>query len=91
MAISLAPSGVRVNAVAIGSVMSSSLRTKLANNKVKLEELISATPLGRLGDASEAVEAVLFLASNKASFITGTILTVDGGRSLLDRMAVAAY
>ena len=71
--------------------MSSSLRTKLANNKVKLEELISATPLGRLGDASEAAEAVLFLASNKASFITGTILTVDGGRSLLDRMAVAAY
>ena len=91
MAISLAPSGVRVNAVAIGSVMSSSLRTKLASNKVKLEELISATPLGRLGDASEAAEAVLFLASNKASFITGTILTVDGGRSLLDRMADAAY
>ncbi len=91
MAISLAASGIRVNAVAIGSVMSSSLRSKLANNKVVLEDLISATPLGRLGDASEAADAVLFLASEKSSFITGTILTVDGGRSLLDRMSVAAY
>ena len=91
MAISLAESKIRVNAVAIGSVMSSSLRAKLAKNKFVLEDLIAATPLGRLGEASEAAEAVLFLASEKSSFITGTILTVDGGRSLLDRMPAAAY
>ena len=91
MAISLAESGIRVNGVAIGSVMSSSLRAKLASQKVNLEDLLSATPLGRLGEASEAAEAVLFLASDRASFITGTILNVDGGRSLLDRMPVAAY
>ena len=91
MAISLAESGIRVNGVAIGSVMSSSLRAKLASQKVNLEDLLTATPLGRLGEASEAAEAVLFLASDRASFITGTILNVDGGRSLLDRMPVAAY
>ena len=41
-------------------------------------------PLGRLGEPAEAAEAALFLASPSASFVTGQILTVDGGRLLLD-------
>ena len=44
-------------------------------------------PLGRLGDPAEAAEAALFLASPSASFVTGQILTVDGGRLLLDPLA----
>jgi 7-alpha-hydroxysteroid dehydrogenase len=49
-----------------------------------MEEVI---PLGRLGDPAEAAEAALFLASPSASFVTGQILTVDGGRLLLDPLA----
>jgi 7-alpha-hydroxysteroid dehydrogenase len=91
MAISLAPEGIRVNAVALGSVMSASLRDMMRGNLDLHDLVIEATPLGRIGEATEAAEAVLFLASDLSDFITGQILTVDGGRSLLDRMSLAAY
>jgi 7-alpha-hydroxysteroid dehydrogenase len=53
--------------------------------------VVDATPLGRIGEAAEAAEAVLFLACDLSNFITGQILAIDGGRSLLDRMNSAAY
>ena len=55
------------------------------------DQVIDATPLSKIGEASEAAEAVLFLASDLSSFITGQVLAVDGGRSLIDRMSSAAY
>ncbi len=91
MAVALAPKGIRVNAVSIGSVMSASLRDMMRENLDLNDQVIEATPLGKIGEASEAAKAALFLASDLSNFITGQIITVDGGRSLLDRMTTAAY
>ena len=91
MAVSLAQNGIRVNAVSLGSLMSASLRDLMRENLDLHDQVIDSTPLGRIGEASEAAEAVLFLASDLSNFITGQILTIDGGRSLLDRMSAAAY
>ncbi|MGF1500215.1 MAG: SDR family NAD(P)-dependent oxidoreductase [Paracoccaceae bacterium] len=87
MAASLAGAGIRVNAVAVGSVMTETLRSALKERAETREEITRATPLGRIGDADEAANAVLYLASSEASFVTGQILAVDGGRTVLDPMA----
>ncbi len=86
LAVSFGPYGIRVNAVALGSVMSGSLQNALVLDDSLRDRVIDATPLGRIGEAAEAAQAAFFLASAEASFITGQILAVDGGRSLLDRM-----
>lgn len=87
MAVSLAPEGIRVNGVAIGAVMTRALKAALRENKGLRDALTAATPMARIGEAAEAAEAVVFLASPRASFITGQILSVDGGRLLLDPLA----
>jgi 7-alpha-hydroxysteroid dehydrogenase len=85
-AVDLAPTRIRVNGVALGGVITPSLRECMRNDDTLSDRLIAATPLGRIGEADEAAEAALFLASPGASFITGQILTVDGGRSIIDRL-----
>jgi len=80
----LASKQIRVNGLSLGGVMTPSLRNCLRNDDTLSDRLIAATPLARIGEADEAAEAALFLASPGASFITGQILTVDGGRSILD-------
>ncbi len=72
----LGPSGVRVNCVAPG-VINTEMNNHLS--KADLCALSDETPLCRNGETSEVAEAVFFLASDKASFITGQILSVDGG------------
>ncbi|MEO1330767.1 MAG: SDR family oxidoreductase [Pseudomonadota bacterium] len=89
MAAALAPKGVRVNGVAPGSVTTENLMKSFSASPELRQAIIAGTPIGRIGDPHEAAEAALFLASDKASFITGQILTVDGGRSVLDPLAVA--
>lgn len=91
MAVALASNGIRVNAVSLGSVMSASLRNMMRENLDLHDQVIESTPLGKIGEADEAAKAVLFLASDISNFITGQILVVDGGRSLIDRMTSAAY
>ncbi|MCY3878686.1 MAG: SDR family NAD(P)-dependent oxidoreductase [Rhodobacteraceae bacterium] len=88
MAVALAGSRIRVNAVALGSVMSNSLSKAIQGKSSSRAGIIEATPLGRIADASEVAEVVQFLASEGAGFITGQIIAVDGGRSLLDRSVV---
>lgn len=84
MAACLAPHRIRVNGVALGSVMSRNMRMALKERMELREDLIRVTPLGRIGETHEAAEAAVFLASDAASFITGQILGVDGGRLVLD-------
>lgn len=91
MAIALAPHRIRVNAVAFGSVMSTSLKTALKETEGLREDIIEHTPLGRIAAPSEVADAVQFLCSPAAGFITGEIMTVDGGRALLDPVKTAAH
>jgi len=76
LALELAPSHIRVNAVAPGCIETDMVRV-LGQETVR--QLIEETPLGRLGQPEDIAYAVAFLASDRASFITGQILTVDGG------------
>lgn len=91
LAVALAPRGIRVNAVAFGSVMSASLQAALKENPAFREEITDATPLGRIAAPAELAEAVQFLASDASGFITGQVLTVDGGRGLLDVVSAPAH
>lgn len=84
MASCLAPDNIRVNAVALGSVMTGTLQEAMRERAELRDEIVQVTPLNRLGEPEEAAAATLFLASDKASFITGQVLAVDGGRLLLD-------
>lgn len=91
LAVALAPHRIRVNAVAFGSVLTSSLKALIREDETLRPALLKATPLGRLGAAGDLAEAAQFLASDAARFITGQVLTVDGGRSLIDPAGVGAY
>lgn len=91
LAVALAPKGIRVNAVAFGSVMSASLQASLKDHADYRDQIAEGTPLGRIAAPAELVEAVQFLASDASGFITGQVLTVDGGRGLLDAVAAPAH
>jgi 3-oxoacyl-[acyl-carrier protein] reductase len=71
--------GVRVNAVAPGVVMTDLVRSNIEEGIVTEQAYLSRTPMGRLGELNEVVEAITFLASDEASFVTGEVLRVDGG------------
>lgn len=72
----LGPSGIRVNCVAPG-VINTDMNGNLSDEEI--DELKEETPLGRLGSAEETADLVMFLASEKASFITGQVIGIDGG------------
>ena len=91
LALALAPHRISVNAVAFGSVMSASLQDALKQDATLRDAICAGTPMGRIADATEIADAVQFLASNAAGFVTGQILTVDGGRSLQDPVMRAAH
>ena len=91
MALALAPERIRVNAVAFGSFMSASLKSSVVENSDWREDIRDHTPLGRIAGPSELAEAVQFLAAESSGFMTGEVITVDGGRSLLDVVAAPAH
>ncbi|BBI32868.1 SDR family NAD(P)-dependent oxidoreductase [Cohnella abietis] len=78
MAVDLAPHGIRVNAVAPGFI-DTPLDRELKANKEETLNITSRTPMRRMGTIEETANAFLFLASDEASYITGTTLVVDGG------------
>jgi len=69
---------VRVNAVAPGSIATSALEMVLTMDEIR-NEMIAKTPLARLGDIEDIALAVLYLASDASSFVTGKVLEIDGG------------
>lgn len=91
MAVAFARHRIRINGVALGSVMSANLKDQMQNNDEYRDMILRQTPMGRIGASSEAAEAVQFLASDAAAFMTGQIITIDGGRTLLDPVAVPAH
>jgi len=79
MALSLAPNNIRVNAVGPGSINTEMMAGVNANPEA-MQMVMSRTPLKRVGKPSEIGSVVAFLASDKASYITGETIYVDGGR-----------
>ena len=77
MAADLAPK-VRVNGIAVGSVATSALDTVLTDDDIRAE-MVTGTPLKRLGEPDDIALCALYLASPAASFVTGKIFEIDGG------------
>jgi NAD(P)-dependent dehydrogenase (short-subunit alcohol dehydrogenase family) len=71
--------GIRVNAVAPGTVGSPWVQRLVSEAGESLDDLRARQPMGRLGEPHEIAEAVLYLASDAAAFVTGSVLTIDGG------------
>jgi NAD(P)-dependent dehydrogenase (short-subunit alcohol dehydrogenase family) len=80
VALEVAKSGIRVNAVAPGPTDTGML-TRFAGTTEKRAAMGTAVPLGRLGVTEEVADGIVFIASDAARFITGHVLTVDGGKS----------
>jgi NAD(P)-dependent dehydrogenase (short-subunit alcohol dehydrogenase family) len=83
MALSLAPYGIRVNAIGPGSIATDILASVNSDPAAK-NRLLSRTPLGRIGEPSEIAAIAVFLASDDASYITGETIYADGGRLALN-------
>jgi len=79
MALSLAPYGIRVNAIGPGSIMTEILQTVATDQEAK-RRLLARTPLGRIGEPDEIAAVACFLASADASYLTGQTIYADGGR-----------
>ena len=78
LAVKTAREGIRVNALCPGFAHTA-LTAGLRDNPELLARMEEAHPMGRLGEAIEIANCALFLASDEASFVTGTALSVDGG------------
>jgi NAD(P)-dependent dehydrogenase (short-subunit alcohol dehydrogenase family) len=80
VALETAKSGIRVNAVAPGPTDTGML-TRFTGTPENKAALVTGVPMGRLGLSEELANAIVFIASDEASFITGHILNVDGGHT----------
>ena len=80
VALEVAKSGIRVNAVAPGPTDTGML-TRFTGTPENKAALVTTVPMGRLGLSEELANAIVFIASDEASFITGHILNVDGGKT----------
>ncbi|WP_416138928.1 SDR family NAD(P)-dependent oxidoreductase [Halomonas sp. HK25] len=83
MACEWARRGIRVNAIAPGYVRTDLIEELERRGAIDIATLESRTPMGRLAEPEEVAEAIAFLASPQASFITGSVLVADGGWSAL--------
>ncbi|MDO5626154.1 MAG: SDR family oxidoreductase [Pseudomonadota bacterium] len=84
MALALADRGVRVNAVGPGTIATELAAKAVLTSDEAKNKIMMRTPMKRLGEPSEIADAVAFLASDAASYITGEIIYVDGGRMALN-------
>ncbi|MEY3253988.1 MAG: hypothetical protein RL227_2961, partial [Pseudomonadota bacterium] len=84
MALSLADQGVRVNAVAPGTIATELARSAVLTSDEAKARIMSRTPMKRLGEPEEIADVCAFLLSDAASYMTGEIVVVDGGRMTLN-------
>ena len=84
MALALADRGVRVNAVAPGTIATELAKNAVLTSDEARRRILSRTPMRRLGEPAEIADVVAFLLSDAASYMTGEIVTVDGGRMTLN-------
>jgi NAD(P)-dependent dehydrogenase (short-subunit alcohol dehydrogenase family) len=84
MALALAEHGIRVNAVAPGTIATELARRAVLGSPEAQARILSRTPLARLGEPAEVAAVCAFLASDAASYMTGEVVYVDGGRLALN-------
>ncbi|MCX2891168.1 MULTISPECIES: SDR family NAD(P)-dependent oxidoreductase [Pseudomonas] len=84
MAVGLISHGIRVNAVGPGTISTDMVRNAIMSNPTQRHAVLSRTPIGRLGEASEVASVVSFLASDDASYMVGQTVYPDGGRLILN-------
>jgi NAD(P)-dependent dehydrogenase (short-subunit alcohol dehydrogenase family) len=84
MALALADQGVRVNAVAPGTIATEMARSAVLTSEESRHRILGRTPMKRLGEPEEVADVVAYLLSAAASYITGEIVVVDGGRMALN-------
>jgi NAD(P)-dependent dehydrogenase (short-subunit alcohol dehydrogenase family) len=84
MALALADKGIRVNAVAPGTIATELAAKAVLTSEEAKARILSRTPMKRLGEPAEIADTVAYLASDAASYITGEIVVVDGGRMTLN-------
>ena len=89
MALEMAKDNIRVNLVAPGAIQTD-MNLELKENKVELEKVLKQIPLGRIGSPEEVANVVEFLASDKASYVTGASFFVDGGMTLYPSFAMTS-
>ncbi len=89
MALALADKGIRVNAVAPGTIATELAAKAVLTSDEAKAKIMSRTPMKRLGAPSEIADVVAWLASDAASYVTGEIVTVDGGRMTLNYTVAA--
>jgi NAD(P)-dependent dehydrogenase (short-subunit alcohol dehydrogenase family) len=84
MALALADRGIRVNAVAPGTIATELAAKSVLTSEEAKARIMSRTPMKRLGEPAEVADVVAWLASDAASYVTGEIVVVDGGRMTLN-------
>lgn len=78
-ALDYAKQGVRINAVNPGSIATQMVARSVEQMGIAIDDIASIVPMGRIGQATEVAQAVVFLCSDAASYITGHGLVIDGG------------
>ena len=89
MALELAKDNIRVNIVAPGAI-DTDMNIELRTNKAELRSVVKRIPLGRVASADEVANVVEFLASDKASYVTGASYFVDGGMTLYPSFGITS-
>lgn len=84
LAVALAARGIRVNAVAPGTIRTAATERGILSNEAVHRKVLARTPAGRLGQPEEVASVICFLASIEASYVTGQVIFIDGGRTALN-------
>jgi NAD(P)-dependent dehydrogenase (short-subunit alcohol dehydrogenase family) len=82
LAVELAEKGIRVNCIAPGFIATEMSAKALNDDKERMQRVLARTPMNALGHPDDVGNAVVFLASEGARYITGVVLPVDGGNSI---------